>query len=300
MFIIGSNALKYCVSINRQPKDVDIICTYNEYTEWLKNQKYITQCYPIDNGKKIIVKVQNGSIYEFEIAWEDSTAKLLYDLILENDSYLMIDHTCFAVLDVLYTLKMSHRYLKNSPHFLKTMNDIILMRNAGAKIPNFLKEWLVLREKETYNYSHPSLNKSKKDFFNVNEGIDYIYDHDSIHEAVKHLDKPAYAFFKEDEKEVKCSKKKFFEVSQEIRLYSVLEESYVLALERSQVPFKDKIDPKQSFKIALEKVCTSISSGWWREFAYDNYYQILEMYDNTYVSKFWNAVNKGIVKNYEN
>lgn len=298
MLLIGSRALEFHTDLNRKPKDIDIICSYVEYDNWLKKQQNITSCYPIDDAKKIIVKT-NLAIFEFEISWENSTAKKLLESIV-NDQLNRYGIYHIPSLDVLYAIKMSHRFLKNSPHFLKTMNDILLMRNLGAKIPDYLKEWFVQREKETYNYSHPNLNQSKKNFFDSNQGIKYVYDHDSIHEAMKHLDKPAYSFFKEDEKEVKCSKKKFFEVSEEIRLYSVLEESYVLALERSQIPFRDKVDPKESFLIALEKVCTSISSGWWREFAWDHYYQVLNMYDGNYVSKFWNGVNKGIVKNYGN
>lgn len=298
MLLIGSRALEYYISLNRKPKDIDVICSYVEYDNWLKKQQNIISCYPIDDAKKIIVKT-NLAIFEFEISWESSTAKKLLELIV-NDQLNRYSIYHIPSLDVLYAIKMSHRFLKNSPHFLKTMNDILMMRKLGVKIPDYLKEWFVQREKETYNYSHPNLNQLKKNFFNPNQSIKYVYDHDSIHEAMKHLDKPAYSFFKEDEKEVKCSKKKFYEVSEEIRLYSVLEESYVLALERSQIPFKNKIDPKESFLIALKKVCTSISSGWWREFAWDHYYQVLEMYNDRYVSKFWDAVNNNKVKKYEN
>lgn len=38
-----------------------------------------------------------------------------------------------APLVLLYTLKMSHEYLKDSPHFLKTMKDIQTMRKYNAQ-----------------------------------------------------------------------------------------------------------------------------------------------------------------------
>lgn len=299
MLIIGSQALRFHIPLDREPKDYDIICTHDEFQNWIKKIKS-DQCYPINNGKKIIVKY-GSSIYEFEIAWEGTTARELWGRIARYNQYVPgLGWGCTIVdLDVLYTLKMSHRYKKNSPHFLKTMRDIQLMRKYGAQIPEFLKEWLVKREKETYNYPHPNLNQSKGSFFDPNQGINYVYDHDSIHEAMKHLDKPAYAFFKEDTKEVKCSQSKFNDCSFGVQLCSVLEESYVLALERSQIPFKGQIEPKKSFLIALEKVCTSISSGWWREFAWENYDRVLKIYNDRYVEKFWNAVEKGEVKPYD-
>ncbi len=80
------------------------------------------------------------------------------------------------------------------------------------------------------------------------------------------------------------------------RLYGVLEEAYVLALERSQIPFAGKVTPRQSFDIAIEKVCTSITSGWFREFAWENYDKVVELYRDDYVEKFKAGVDKGIVK----
>jgi hypothetical protein len=54
-----------------------------------------------------------------------------------------------------------------------------------------------------------------------------------------------------------------------------------------------------SFLKALEKVCTSITSGWWREFAWENYEAALAMHDRNYVDRFWKAVEAGTVGPYE-
>lgn len=82
------------------------------------------------------------------------------------------------------------------------------------------------------------------------------------------------------------SKDKFFSCHPNVQLYGVLEEAYVLALERHQIPNNFKPDPKASFDIALEKICTSITSGWFREFAWENYYKVQELYSPNYVTKF--------------
>lgn len=78
----------------------------------------------------------------------------------------------------------------------------------------------------------------------------------------------------------------------------VIDNFEVLALERSQIPFKN-MAPKTSFLIALEKVCTSITSGWFREYAWENYDKVVSLYDPNYVKMFWNAVDKGVVKQYK-
>jgi formaldehyde-activating enzyme involved in methanogenesis len=96
------------------------------------------------------------------------------------------------------------------------------------------------------------------------------YDHDTVHVAVAHLDKP------EDE-EVMCSKEMFLACDRKIQLYSVVEEAMVLALERSLVPYPGKKTPKEAFTLTLMKVCTSITSGW-REFALENYDAALDLY----------------------
>jgi hypothetical protein len=84
----------------------------------------------------------------------------------------------------------------------------------------------------------------------------------------------------------------------ETKLNSVIEEATVLALERSQIPFRGKVDPHRSFLIALEKVCTSISSGWWREFAWENYDEAARRYDPAYVRRFDLGVVEGRVRPY--
>ena len=260
MLLIGSQALKYYFALERIVLDCDLIATFDEVEKFIREHddclKGIQR-----RPNKTIVFLEGGNhraIYEFELAWSDSTGIELLERSIDrkvfNNGYII--GASVATLDELYTLKMSHRYLKNSPHFKKTRQDILLMRQEGVKIWN--KDWYKRRMKETYNYKHPSLMQGKKDFFS-DDGINYIYDHDSIHLAVKHLDKPAYEYYKRDDHEVFCDKDKFFSLPESYRLFGVLEETYVLALERSQVPFRGNVDPKDSFMMALKKVCTSIT-----------------------------------------
>jgi hypothetical protein len=298
--IIGSVALSSHTFNLRTPVDTDLVCTYEALQQYLKQWNIIAQ-YPISKGKKIFAKTSMGHIFEAEIAWENSIAEKLIKLVEDDKDTIYNEANNLIVLtpslDVLYMLKMSHRFLKNSPHFLKTMRDIQLMRKIGAKIRPEHQTFYKERQKETYNYSHPKLDVKKDEFFDSDKNkIVMVYDHDSIHEAVKHLAKPAYTYYQKDNEEVACSKEKFFAVDESVRLYGVLEEAYVLALERSQIPFKEKVDPYKSFCIALMKISTSITSGYFRTFCWENYDKALAMYNSNYVLNFWDKVKSGVVK----
>lgn len=304
LILIGSSALDHHIELGRKPVDTDIICSYDEA---IQRFGHYSEIFPINKGKKLVFKDhETKSIIEAEITWPDSSAEWLASLIiLDSKTIVKFDHRlsekCIIPnFDVLYTLKMSHRYLRNSPHFLKTMRDIQLLRKLGCKdIPDLYKEWYKARVKETYWYKHPNLKTSKDAFFK--DDVSYIYDHDDIHRSVAHLEKPAYEYYQVDNEEVLCSKDKFYSVDESIRLYGVLEEAYVLALERHQIPNNFQPDEDESFKIALMKVCTSITSGWFREFAWENYDNVMSMHaiDYCYVAMFQKALKDGKVRPYK-
>lgn len=277
--VVGSKAANWHhPSLWPTPRDTDFIMTYDLFQRWVVDQGVSVM--PLDKSHFAGVS-KSGRPLDFEIAWPGSTAE---ELLHAADSPL-------ASMDWLFTLKASHRFAKDSPHFEKTMRDYHMMKQMGCKIVD--EEWLKRREAETYVKQRPRLNLGKKDFF-----VDsYKYDHDSIHVAVAHTKhRPAYELYKSDDAEVQCSKQKWDACSETVRLHGVLEETYVLALERSQIPFAGTVLPIDSFTRALEKVCTSITSGWFRAFAYDNYYRLLEMYDAGYVAKFRRGLADGIVK----
>lgn len=301
MLLIGSQALKFW-GFDRNPRDWDFISNFNVWNSWAKNYKW-NSIYPVDEGKKIIGFRSDDQIFEAEIAWENSTGAELIELCQENEalvfSLLLDTKVAIPSLDVLLAIKLSHRYLKDSPHFLKTMRDIWDLRKAGAVVPGWLTDWLKRREQSTYTYKHPNLKQSKEGFFDKNQGITYIWDHDSIHEAVKQQERPAYTYFKDDQAEVFCSRKLFLQQPREIQLNAVLEESYVLALERSQIPFPGKVSPKISFEKALSKICTSITSGWFREFAWENYHSVQKLYRDNYLEKFQQGIETGIVRPFD-
>lgn len=290
MIIIGSvAALVHGVfGDDYKPSDTDIIGSYEEMQRYIENNKVISVT-PMSANSNLII-LQDKSKVEWEISWEGSSGHLLQKVLNSLNGKVM------APPEVLYTLKMSHRFKKNSPHFRKTMDHIIALREylCSDEIPEYLQEFYDLRVKETYDYKHPSLDVGKDAFF-ADDGIPYEYDHDSLHEAVRILDRPAYTYFKPDDKEVYCSKEMFYQQPYNVQLLSVVEEAMVLTLERSLIPNKFNPDADKMFRYALMKVCTSITSGWWRDFAWDNYDEVLSYYKSLGKNHLYNSFKQGKV-----
>lgn len=315
MLIVGTQALKARgVKLGRQPRDTDLIATQAEFEKYLAHNDF-KKTRQLSEDKHVVFH-ENGTIKEFEIARPNTAAMML----LERSKVVDVGVQT-ASPAVVYALKLSHRYLKNSPHFRKTMDDILALRGLGFSVPPDLEgAWMKQREKETYVYSHPKLNQGKSSFFS-GDGVDYKYEHDDIHAALATIEEdgayypgdpkythPAYWYFQGPDAEVKVSREKWDRLvnwmyhdvkwGRHVQLSSVLEESYVLALERSQIPNDFSLPPRTSFLMALEKVCTSITSGWWREFAWENYYQVLGMYSDDYVTRFKVALAQGKIRPY--
>jgi hypothetical protein len=114
------------------------------------------------------------------------------------------------------------------------------------------------------------------------------------------MDHPAYTNFQKSDAEVDCDMDKFMEQPIDIQLAAVYEESCVLALERSFIPHGR--DQQWAFEKALEKVCTSITSGRFREFAWEHYDDVLELkkkVEPTYTVSFFEGIVNGTVKKWE-
>ena len=293
MILVGS---RLCNPANRDVTDFDWLCTKEQWKHFLK------------------ANIQAGANIS-SIRWKDDKGLANIDGTWHEGSY--IDHPnplrqsdaqmykLFRMwpdlsTELCFLMKWSHRFKKNSPHFEKTRSDIAAFEREYPGIRERVLNHPVLgqilkeREAATYTNNLPKLNTTKENFFTDN--VPYVYDHDTIHKAVKHMDKPAYQYYMKEGEQVMCDKDKWEALPPIIKLYGVLEESYVLAIERAIVPFNT--DHYKAFKIALEKVCTSITSGWFREFAWEHYFTVLNMYDSTFVDKFNAALSEGKIALY--
>lgn len=296
MILIGSRALALRApkALLRKPVDFDFVCTKQEFDSWLEKNKSkvnATKVYPLKNETKWIVEGDTNC--EFEMIQPGNSCELMDQLVQQDcieTSFGMIPS-----LDMLFTIKSSHKYLKNSPHFWKTVADYHILKRMGAVVRPEYETFLKLREKETYTYAHPKLNQSKEGFF-ADDNIQYVWDHDTIHQSVARFERPAYTYYMKDGEQVQCDKNKFFALPEEYRLAGVVEEAAVLAIERSLVPHPGVWSPEKAWKFALSKVCSSITSGWFRAYAYENILQILKLYPEGYWEKFQQDCESGLVK----
>lgn len=316
MIIIGSQANPEILQSSNgrgsasRGVDYDFLCSTEEMPIALKG--IMEFCSPetviFHNNTNDHCAVQTDyGIYEFYIGHSNNSTEQLLKYC-ESIPDGTVDSAKTASVHVQYMLKMSHRFLRNSPHFLKTMQDIHTLRSQGAVLDDELQRILELREKETYNYKHPDLSVNKGSFFNGDD-VPYIYDHDTIHEAIAIGTEPAYKKYMKDGEEVMTSKEKFFACDEYTRLLGVYEEACVLALERSQIPFSiegteegvSAPTPKHSFITALIKVCTSITSGWFRLYAWENFYKVIKMYrhlgEDDFIQRF--EKNRSVLRPYK-
>lgn len=280
MILYGSRALllQRPGIINRNPSDFDFCCTMEEYEDWFnKNKQKINITKNYQKGNKMIIEGDTNC--EFEIIEPGKSSELLNDLVSKDPDTIHTKMGMIPSLDMLFTLKTSHRYQKNCPHFWKTLFDYHKMKANGAKVREEFKVFLKMRESEQYNFHLPKLNVNKDKFFNEEDnGFTPEKDHDSLHIALSLHDRPAYTYYLKDGSEVMCSKEKFFACDRSIQIAGVIEEAAVLFFERSYFPFPGTMTISQGWHFAFSKVCTSITSGFFREFSFNNAPEILSYY----------------------
>lgn len=190
-----------------------------------------------------------------------------------------------ASLTGLALIKRSHlwRNLSFDKHI--TMYHRHLAKHANAisgQDQRFLKERTELTHK-TFPQGYPSLKKSKEDFFD-----DYVtkkYDHDALHKIVAFNASPLYNQILKDNEPVLCDKAKWELLSHHEKLQCIAEETYVIAIERFLVPKDWHYSAKLAYLKSLGKVCTTLCSGWFRDYAIDHYPELFLMFSETKILK---------------
>jgi hypothetical protein len=147
-----------------------------------------------------------------------------------------------------------------------------------------LLEDLTVKTKEKYGDKTPKLNKNKKEFFD--DYVTKIYDHDDIHLWTCYYDRPIFEKLKSNKETVWCKKSKWDLLTHEDKIRCVREEAFVIAIERFLL-VKNRYPPKFAFMNAVTRICTTLCSGWFRDFAIDNWVEITNCDYN-----FWEIFNE--------
>lgn len=278
MLVIGSTASKL-----RDPEDLDLIATPSEASELTGTQ--VTD--------RFVTIIKDGKRLDIFVAHPNSAAEryLIYCDAFKSQ--------VVAPLDVVLSIKNSHKYIYRGKYrkSFKHLMDYSQLLKVATLTPELLeisKHWgddiiSTFDESELKRLHLPKLKgKDSKEFFT--DKVKYYYEHDSIHELMAHYDQPMYLRTKIDET-VECHKNLFEQLSHEDKIKQVLEECYVIALERCLYPLVkgDTNIPafthKDAFKYALVRVSTNLTGGWFRKFTADNFSDIFNSYDEGYGMK---------------
>lgn len=233
------------------------------------------------------------------IPFKDSTTGLIIEVLVAYDNTLSELYNAkhrsngisFADMHMLYIMKLGHVH-RNTTKWQKHIDDLMYIKKKYHYTDDkkyyssqyTTKELVMMYRKDTDERLGPQilpkLNVSKKQFFN--DGVKKYIEHDYLHEVLAHYDKPMYTKMQK-EGEVFCHKELWDNFSQVDKIYTVLEECYVIACERRIIPVhvtgSKEYYTRAAFMWALRRVCTDLTSGFFREFAINNYSSIIGLYN---------------------
>lgn len=183
----------------------------------------------------------------------------------------------------LAIIKRSHlwrdlSFEKHMMHWVNYLRNLTFMFTAVDK--EILSDRIRLTQ-EAYPQGHPRLNQSVKDFFD--DAVVKKFSHDWLHELYAYHDEPLYKKLQEDYTQAWCKKELWERLSHEDKLDCIAEEAYVIATERMLVPKDYKYPAKLAYIKAVNKICTTLCSGWFRDYAIDNYKEVLDLFDENKV-----------------
>lgn len=301
MLVVGSKALKYNYPfLDKEPKDTDIIGSKEDAQ------------YLIEKLKPSSIKEGDGIISLFDIKNKDNVFDTKnVEVLLTNDSIaksLYIENEKakegikYANPETLFSIKKSHIHFPLK--FKKHINDYCFLSeklNNNDVLKDITKIAFSETETRLGKLKTPSLMKSTKSFFG--QSTNYVksyFIHDEMHEMVAHYNEPIYNRMLESKDSVRCLKSLWDTFSFEDKCKCVLEEAYVIALERKILPAlfggQPFLSSIESIEWALMRICTTLCSGWFRQFATDNYLKIHDMYNRNYVEDFLTKYKLGLIK----
>lgn len=298
MLIVGSAALKNNFpDIDRKIKDIDLIGSQSDINYLIntlkptkvKSTEYLTTIIGIQN--KFGIWITDN----VEILNSDNSESLKKYIEYDSKNDKTENKLKYASNEVLFSIKKSHihfpikfdKHIKDYCLLYDKLNGLDILETI-TKI-NFKETELRVGKLKT-----PSLKKSTKQFFGQSDGfVKSFFIHDDIHRVMSHYDKPLYEMMQKNSELAMCEKEMWNEFSFEQKCKCVLEEAYVIALERKILPMLFGGGKYSSSQDALDwslmRICTTLCSGWFRQFATDNYLKIKDFIDHNYVEKFLQA-----------
>lgn len=273
--IIGSAAMG-C----RPAKDIDVIC-YKQDIEVETSEGDDYACSFMHNGWKIECLLADKQ-ESFQVLLGGQIRKRLDSNVADPLELFVI-----KAGHITFPHRMWEKHIMDY-HILKRIVDADDTLDEDLKY-DVIRKYTKLHKKSTEDrlgkQKLPKLiGATKEEFFD--DFVTKFVEHDSIHQMVAHREKPMYSYMQKDETLVECHKEMWNEFPHIDKLHCVMEECYVIALERHIIPtikgIRVGMNYHEAFKWALMRVCTTLCSGWFRQFAIDHYFEILNSYNKEY------------------
>ncbi len=289
MIVIGSRAAKYHIPDFREPKDWDLLGTWNEIKCFLSvNKGRLTGIKIKDDLHKLHCRL-DGIQVEVEMAEHGTSAA---DLSIYADKVGRLSVGNYGVrvpsLAVLTAIKRSH--LEYPIRWQKSIVDYHQLKSRAGELSIEETKAIALRSQEIAaraagKLPKVDLNVSNDKFFKKSQAaVGRLYEHDDLHRATCFYDKPLFETLKDDKSKAFIPKKNFDKLPLLDKVRLVQEECFAIGLERMIIPGKTN-DPKEAFDHAIQRICTTLCKGWFRDFAIENYPAIIN-YDRDFVTLF--------------
>lgn len=182
------------------------------------------------------------------------------------------DSEGYTLPDSLFTIKCSHLGWDN-PMWKKHYLDVLFMKQKGCLIKENLFEKLIEHwKKEFGNKEFLSLKKDKETFFTDN--VNYVIDHDLLHEKAALPNRPIYEKCLKLGEDVLIDKDKFDKMSFDDKVRMLQEEIHVILFERWIIPARLRGDKSVSwlkcYPWSVRKTITSLTKNEFTEFIIRN------------------------------
>lgn len=288
MLIVGSSALAHYTT--RSVKDHDIIAFREQALEHFKS-------FDIIKESKYSILFKKDYVVDCILADNSEALQAYLEFEGANNNRFKI-----ASLDTLLSLKASHVHypLRN---FQRHVEDYSwLWKQLGEdKLAPITEQQIKETELRLGKLKTPSLNKSVESFFGQSDGkVETWFVHDDVHRVMAHKEVPLYELMQRDKTKAKCEKDLWEKFSHLEKCQCVLEEAYVIALERKIIPSiyggAPRVSPKMALDWSLMRICTTLTSGWFRDFACKYYLDIKDTHNPNYYKVFTSAVKNDRIK----
>lgn len=316
--VIGSQAMKHHYpDFPRKPNDSDVIIYQKDFMDLTWKEPDVEEIKVGKIGGSTMVKWK-GFPYNIEYLFANNVES--FEVIIDHMNY-----SKYASPEILYSLKKGHIHFPIK--FQKHIQDLMFLRGKlrealGITVEQDLStEVDLLDHLPTLTFLHfratekrlgklrtPNMSgEDTKKFFGKSKNyVTSYYVHDDMHKAIAlmHQGDPIYEKILADGAEVETDPNLWKQLTVQQKIWAVLEEVYVIALERKVIPqlfeggyrYEDAdtllMTKKEAFDWALMRVCTTLCDGFFREFAVRAYDEIQKQYNPEYVELFFKNIRQ--------